>query len=796
MRFRLAAAIAYLGALNVFGFGGPAALPVRTAGSLFAILLAAVLAWNPAPGDRRFWCAAAVAACAAGVAMLPGPVARGTCLAFALAAVPGSGLAGAWAGLMGATAGFAAAGFLPGVAEVGTWAATGLAGRFQAGDGAPQLLGPSAASIPAAMVALLLLASRARRGGSLWPWLGMAGVIAALGAQWWLGFQLEAHFGGHAGHDHPHAPGNFANVPPATALMAGAVCLGWGGHGPSRPVRGVPRSATGLAAGLVLGGLAALVLGGWRGQGAPDRRIAVLNVGGLDWERPSYQELGIFSGGMFGLLPLYLQQAGWRVESLDEGALPGFDRRRAQILILINCHRHWTAEERARLEAFLGEGGSLLVLGDHTDVFGLMRGFDTLLAPWGIGFQFDSAYHHGANWEGNLEWRPGDLGLWRSPDDAGIGIGSSLRIEWPARPVIQARYAFADAGVRENVPGSFLGNYTYDRGERLGDLVVAASRRIGRGQVLVYGDTSGFQNGSLGHSFTTHVEPILRRLARPARLAVPPWLETAIALAVLLAGLAGLLWPGRTGRTGVTAGAAVILALAVGQLLGGSRLRLDEVDLSRSLLIDDSLFPNLGHYEAGWNSIGALETCAQRSGLTVHRQSAWDARAVRRARVVTLVAPRRPLAPSQLRDLDEAMANGATVLALGSSPHARGLRSLLAAHGLAVAPASLGPIPPPARQQEHEPRFVDPSAILAAAGTTARSLYRYGELDLAVAVPVGAGWLVVLGDTRFFSDGNVEGVWGWWGGNLRFIHDLFALYGGGDAERVATLLPAPIRPEE
>ena len=32
------------------------------------------------------------------------------------------------------------------------------------------------------------------------------------------------------------------------------------------------------------------------------------------------------------------------------------------------------------------------MLGDHTDVFGLMCGFNTLLSPLGIEFRFDSAY--------------------------------------------------------------------------------------------------------------------------------------------------------------------------------------------------------------------------------------------------------------------------------------------------------------------------------------------------------------------------------------------------------------------
>ena len=43
--------------------------------------------------------------------------------------------------------------------------------------------------------------------------------------------------------------------------------------------------------------------------------------------------------------------------------------------------------------------------------------------------------------------------------------------------------------------GSFLGNYHYDEGERLGDVVLVATATHGRGRVVVWGDTSAFQGG-------------------------------------------------------------------------------------------------------------------------------------------------------------------------------------------------------------------------------------------------------------------------------------------------------------
>ena len=63
-----------------------------------------------------------------------------------------------------------------------------------------------------------------------------------------------------------------------------------------------------------------------------------------------------------------------------------------------------------------------------------------------------------------------------------------------ARPVIVARHGFSDRGNQNNADRAFLGNRRYDRGERLGDIVLAADAKQGQGAVLVFGDTSPFQN--------------------------------------------------------------------------------------------------------------------------------------------------------------------------------------------------------------------------------------------------------------------------------------------------------------
>ena len=72
--------------------------------------------------------------------------------------------------------------------------------------------------------------------------------------------------------------------------------------------------------------------------------------------------------------------------------------------------------------------------------------------------------------------------------------------------------------------GSFLGNYHYDPGEQLGDVVLVATTTYGRGRIVVWGDTSAFQGG-LSSNYRKVVGPMLAWLSRPAawteRPAVP-----------------------------------------------------------------------------------------------------------------------------------------------------------------------------------------------------------------------------------------------------------------------------------
>ena len=94
------------------------------------------------------------------------------------------------------------------------------------------------------------------------------------------------------------------------------------------------------------------------------------------------------------------------------------------------------------------------------------------------------------------------------------------------------------------------------------------------------------------------------------------------------------------------------------------------------------------------------------------------------------------------------------------------------------------------REREQHPRFLDAWPIVTGGGGDPATLpgvdviYRQGDDVVALFRRMGKGGLLLISDTRFFSDMNVEDMSGYWVGNLALIHDLFKKYLGADPDTV------------
>ena len=499
----------------------------------------------------------------------------------------------------------------------------------------------------------------------------------------------------------------------------------------------------------------------------------------LNWLKPSYGNYGAYSLGLFGLLPDYLAADGFEVRHLYEPITP---ERLADtdVLVTLNVNTEWTEDELLAVWEFVHGGGRLLVLGDHTDVDDTMQSHNDLLAPAGIEFQFDSAVPMAVS-----GWQRSDLYLHpiharaEHAGTTGVAVGGSLKIaSFGAAPLVVGRHGLADRGDEQAEARAFLGDYRYQSGEQLGDVVLAAWRRLGAGAVGVYGDPSGLQTSAVEFSYAGWAHDLFTWLTGKTLFDLGPVAEFCAGVVFLLCGfgVVGALRgrPRTLALTGLALWAAVEASRAVDRTWSSRKCA-----LAPQVLIDSSHLPRI---ENGANSalgLDGLRNCAVRSGYRVGAMSEFDAEPLSKASVLVTVAPAQAYSASEVEELTRFMERGGFILACASYPHSAALESLLSRVGLAVLPRPIGPIPLDRDpQRAHvQVEYVDAWEVGVPTGFSGEAPWVYGEFQrrpLAMLAKHGRGGLFLVGDSAFFGSGNLESFSDFSEPNILFLRGLFA----------------------
>ncbi len=695
--------------------------------------------------------------------------------------------------------------------------ARGLSGRLAGALGSQTSLGPSVAALPLLFMLAAYLGSllrRAPRGGPralvvmLTAWLMLLfaagwslGVPLVLRLLLWIGRAAAFH---PADMPIPSYPASLAVFLPLVLFVLGLGIViaapaeerassqapfrqrgfGWAASGKE----GSAGAGLLLAAALLLG----IVCAPWlrlpaRGDGL---KVSLLDSGMVGWDVPGHGVYGLESAGMFGLLPRALKAAGFETvvgkEVLSAQALAGTD-----VVTIINPKEPFPEDVRERLERFVRGGGGLVIMGDHTDLEGIMGPLNELLEPYEVAFRFDSAFTP-RHWVNDAAFRPGPLT--RLLDDSNNrfqqSTGASLRLWGGADPAAMARWGFSDAGDRANKDNAFLGNYIYEASEPLGDLVVVAMRRHGKGRVLVFGDTSAFQNNATPHAWPFVTRVFQTAAARPiaAVEAVAPW-----ALAVWLAIGMGLLAAGRLRVTalylaGSLAGHAAAAALFV------SALEPRIVPIDPALALVDAAHVN-GVSSEMWDdqALTGLNLNLARNGYLALTQRHDAGEWLDQARVLISVFPRRPHPSRELDHLVRWMeAGGEMILAVGWE-ELEPARPLLERAGLGIAPIPLGPVPVLMKitdaelfqRLQIEPHFARAWPITGVDPGHDKVLYAENDRPLVVRRAMGRGGLTLIADPLFLRNKTLEEEGAAWQGNIAFVRrilpslDSRAMSGGG-----------------
>lgn len=166
------------------------------------------------------------------------------------------------------------------------------------------------------------------------------------------------------------------------------------------------------------------------------------------------------------------------------------------VLILKTPTRAFLETERDAVVRFVERGGGLLLISDHTNLFGMTTYINPIGEPFGVEFLTDDTFDLTTG--APSSWAPPRLGAHPAVVHVpGLGFETSctLRPRARLRPVIVGRGLGSEPADYSHV--NFFGDISPDPEERWGVFLQAAAARKGRGRVLAFTDSTVFSSFSM-----------------------------------------------------------------------------------------------------------------------------------------------------------------------------------------------------------------------------------------------------------------------------------------------------------
>lgn len=514
--------------------------------------------------------------------------------------------------------------------------------------------------------------------------------------------------------------------------------------------------------------------------------IGVLDEGGMDWEVPRTGHYGSFSLGMFGLLPKYAEAAGIRIEKIC--VAPGQEIAEAALqpykcVMLFNNCRLWDNAEIEAVTKYIRSGGTLIAFVDHTDVFGLASTGGRLFENFGLRINFDSAFPLRRSWRGCVDPVNAARMIWKHSiieRGLGWGIGASLTTSREWEPILVGRYAFSDHGIRSNVVGSLLGDYELDVGECWSGQVLACERDLGRGRMMVFGDTSFMQNGSVMSNFEERVLPLLRYGTSSAVniSIIIYWLYTVM---LVSAGALALYMAMNSNDVVLLLALSALLLIPMGlrpNFSIASRMGCGR----RTIAILNDFGSDIGHQESHYNSDFSLYVSAARQNYETVPMRTGDPRLMDCGAAV-IYAPWVTISQAEIATLTKYVGRGGCLILFASGIHAAVMSPLLRDFGLTGGRLITGKN----LKREYDDNaaricsFLEPGRIEllspqvpAAEGGSMENdiLYEVGNCPIICRVKYKAGSLVWVCDSKFLSENNMESMQSYDAYNLSYLEQL------------------------
>jgi hypothetical protein len=167
-------------------------------------------------------------------------------------------------------------------------------------------------------------------------------------------------------------------------------------------------------------------------------------------------------------------------------------------LVILKCPTlPYSPDEIKNLTEFAQAGGTLWLLGDHTDVFFMNTHLNQLLAAMGVNLRSDSICDHRGRWlvtngplHSSLEMAPSQgTYMWAS----GASIDGGFRVIPLA---VSSADAFSDRWNPQNP--NFFGSLSPGLGHEYGPFILYGFIPYGKGRILIHGDSTNFNAALLG----------------------------------------------------------------------------------------------------------------------------------------------------------------------------------------------------------------------------------------------------------------------------------------------------------
>ncbi len=512
-------------------------------------------------------------------------------------------------------------------------------------------------------------------------------------------------------------------------------------------------------------------------------------------------------GISFGTMLWYFEERGYTVEKLTDDNTTSIEQalQDADVFVMLNLNKSLPAEDISHIRTFVQQGGGLLVFGEHTNMMADPVDFQAgrhylndVLQPTGIRINTDTAEWTQGDWQTSVEFIPHQVVRGLTLRDVRTGsVGASLSVTGSAQPIMVGKYAFSD---KENPlePG-FLGDRELEAGEQLGDIVLAAKDTYGKGRVLVFGDTSYGFNEALTGTWKL-MDNALAYLTDTGDIQYINWIALLFFVVTVILFYAADPFIRLATYMGLFA--ALLISGAVSQALDTPPAKVDRIawiDTAHRNLINTHGYKD--------NSVDGLAKNLMRNQYIPLLLD--DISQLEEGEAFFIIAPTRKYSSGDVKKVVTFVEKGGLlVLSMGANEEGAA-QPLLEAFQMDIGDIPLGPVPwiiethgrvPQISDEDlekywHEPKFMEAYPVAAVSPFTSYASLTYlGQTyNLIISKQYGKGMVVLIGDSRFLLDENLEYSLeparlgkpmfaALWVGNIELLKDIFTDFEGEPEE--------------